>query len=108
MDFFISSAIAIVTAAVTSFLTVHQLRRQYLLEMRAETLARRLLSHKSWRFRTFQTLQYHIAGFADDELRRILIRAGAVRFNDDKGTEIWGLLERVSDVMDAEYGTGSN
>lgn len=104
----IAAVVSILTAVLTSWITVKRLRREFLLEMRAEDLARRLLTHSKWRFRTFKTLNYHIAGFDEDELRRVLIRAGAVRFQDTTGVEIWGLLERVSDLIDDKNGTNAN
>lgn len=104
----VSALVSIVIAIITSLVTVTQMRRQYQLEMRAEELVRRLLQHKKWRLRTFPTIHYHVAGFGEDELRRILIRAGAVRFTDAKGVEVWGLLERVGDLLDIEVGTTKN
>jgi hypothetical protein len=44
--------------------------------------------------RTFDTLGRHLGGFRDDELRKLLLRAGAVRFFDKDGKEFWGLLNR--------------
>lgn len=73
--------------------------------MQAEALVRKLLQHRQWRFRTFKTLKYHVAGFEDDELRQVLIRA--VRFSDSQGEEIWGLIERVDDLLISEAGTGN-
>ena len=104
----VSLVTAIVTAVVTSRLTVWKLRREFLLEMQAEALVRKLLQHRRWRFRTFETLKYHIAGFEDDDLRQVLIRAGAVRFLDNHGEGIWGLIERVDDLLTKEAGTGGN
>jgi hypothetical protein len=44
-------------------------------------------------------IKVHLGGFADDELRKILVRAGAVRFEAKSGSELWGLLERNHDLL---------
>ncbi|MFJ5836045.1 hypothetical protein ACIQGO_04555 [Streptomyces shenzhenensis] len=66
-------------------------------EYMAETAIRRLLQHPRWRKRTFQTIKDRIGeGFDDKELRRLLVRAGAVRLSDPtrEDRELWGLVER--------------
>jgi len=40
-------------------------------------------------------IQHHIGGFESNELRKLLVRAGAVRFMAADGTELWALRERV-------------
>jgi hypothetical protein len=37
-----------------------------------------------------------------DELRKLLIRAGAVRFTEDQETETWGLLTRNKAELEEE------
>ncbi|WP_150796676.1 hypothetical protein [Pseudomonas fluorescens] len=101
----IASAIG---GAIGTAVTLWAHRRQFLLEYRTETALKRLLNGSKWRLRTFKTIQYHVAGFEENELRKILIRTGAVRFQDSSGEEIWGLLERNKDLPDAEYDTGQN
>ena len=65
-----------------------------------EAVARRLLNHPTWRWRSFRILKLHLGGFGDDELRRILVGAGAVRFETEPGEEIWGLYERVAPLLE--------
>jgi hypothetical protein len=45
----------------------------------AERVARDLLSYPKANYRTFRIMRHHIGGFGDDELRQILVRAGAIR-----------------------------
>jgi hypothetical protein len=112
LDTLVSAGAAVVGAAVGTaaalLIGFATLRRQYRLEHQAEALVRRFLKHKRWRLRTFQTIKYHIAGFEDNELRQILIRAGALCFQDDEGVEVWGLMERTHDLIESEYGTNQN
>ena len=68
-------------------------------EFVAEETARHFLMHKGYVHRSFVTLQQHIGGFDDDELRRLLVRAGAIRVFRDDGTEWWGLLERTDEFL---------
>jgi transposase len=58
----------------------------------AEAVAERLLRHPEWRSRTFKEIGFRIGGFPDDELRKILVRAGAIRVQELGQEEAWGLL----------------
>jgi hypothetical protein len=75
------------------------LRKKYKLEDSAERVVHLLLQHTNWRLRTFRVIRHHIAGFPDDELRRLLVRAGALRFMSQSGLELWGLLSRNKDRL---------
>jgi siroheme synthase (precorrin-2 oxidase/ferrochelatase) len=63
-------------------------------EFMAEQAVRALLSHRAYTKRKFKTIKRRLAGFEDNELRQILVRAGAVRFGGDGQEEVWGLIER--------------
>jgi hypothetical protein len=69
-------------------------------EFMAETTARHFLSHKSFTDRSFETLRNHLGGFTDDELRRILVRAGAIRVYRADGSEWWRLLARMEEFIE--------
>lgn len=60
----------------------------------------RLLERTKYKRRTFAALRFHIGGYEDDELRKLLIRAGAVRFQED--VETWGLVARNEEELDDE------
>jgi len=68
-------------------------------EFMAETTAKHFLSHKSYTDRSFETLQKHLGGFEDDELRKILVRAVAIRIYRDDGSEWWRLLSRMDEYI---------
>jgi hypothetical protein len=76
------------------------LREQNKAEFMAEETARHFLSHKSFTDRSFETLRKHLGGFDDDELRRILVRAGAIRVYREDGTEWWRLLSRMEEYIE--------
>ena len=103
----VSSSVAVFSAYVTTRSQVKQLERQFLLEYQAERIVHQLLELPKWKLRTFKAIKYHVAGFEDDELRRILIRIGAIRFEDNQKVEIWGLMSRNQDLIDSEYGTSN-
>jgi hypothetical protein len=63
-------------------------------EHMAEKTAQHYLSHKGYRDRSFILLSKRLGGFEDNELRKILVRAGAVRYMRADGTEWWRLLSR--------------
>jgi 5-bromo-4-chloroindolyl phosphate hydrolysis protein len=69
-------------------------------EFMAETTARHFLSHKGYTDRSFETLKNHLGGFEDNELRKILVRAGAIRFFRDDGSEWWRLLSRMEEFIE--------
>jgi hypothetical protein len=78
------------------------LREQNKVEFMAEETARHFLSHKGYTDRSFETLQNHLGGFSDDELRKILVRAGAIRVYRDDGSEWWRLLSRMDEYIGAK------
>lgn len=69
-------------------------------EFMAENTAKHFLSHKSFTDRSFETLRNHLGGFDDDELRKILVRAGAIRVFREDGTEWWRLLSRMDEFIE--------
>ncbi len=71
-------------------------------EHMAEKTAQFFLSHKGYTDRSFDLLSKRLGGFEDNELRRILVRAGAVRYIRDDGSEWWRLLSRSSEAI-AKY-----
>ena len=98
---------ALVGGSITLFINrqtqKHQLRmlqQQYKAEFMAEETARHFLSHKSFTDRSFETLRSHLGGFGDDELRKILVRAGAIRVYRDDDSEWWRLLSRMDEFIE--------
>ena len=77
-------------------LKIEELKTEYM----AEQTARHFLEHKSFTDRSFDTLRKHLGGFEDDEVRKILVRAGAIRTYRSDGTEWWTLLERVPEKIE--------
>jgi hypothetical protein len=75
-------------------------REQHRTEFMAEETARALLSHKGFTDRSFDTLRRHLGGFEDDELRKILVRAGAMRNYRDDGSEWWRLVSRMDEYIE--------
>jgi hypothetical protein len=75
-------------------------REQHRTEFMAEETARALLSHKGFTDRSFETLRRHLGGFEDDELRKILVRAGAMRVYRDDGSEWWRLVSRQEEFIE--------
>lgn len=60
----------------------------------AERVAHELMMDATWNWRTFKIIKHHLGGFDDDELRKILVRAGAIRVLSSSGEEVWGLIDR--------------
>lgn len=77
-----------------------KLRLAHKTEFMAEETAKHFLSHKSHIERSFDTLKKHLGGFEDDELRKILVRAGAIREIREDGSEWWKLLDRLDEYIE--------
>ena len=98
----LASAIGAAVGGMISLMTAKQqqrsqleiLRAQHKTEFMAEETARHFLLHKGYTDRSFELIKRHLGGFSDDELRRILVRAGGIRVFREDGSEWWSLLER--------------
>lgn len=93
--------VSFITSLLTGFWQVRQLREELRTEYMAEEVVRKLLNRPDWRRRSFEVIKSRLKGFDDDELRKILVRAGAVSFkgNEDETREFWGLRERNEDSI---------
>jgi hypothetical protein len=60
----------------------------------AEQVAKKLLESPKWKMRSFDEIKKRLAGFDDNELRKILVRSGAVRFEGKENKELWGLISK--------------
>lgn len=67
-------------------------------EHMAEKTALHYLNHKGYTDRSFKMLSQRLGGFEENELRKILVRAGAVRYTRRDGSEWWRLLERGAEA----------
>ncbi|MEX1002661.1 MAG: hypothetical protein WDZ35_11145 [Crocinitomicaceae bacterium] len=81
---------------------IQKLQLAHKTDFMAETTAIHFLSHKSYTDRSFETLKQHLGGFDDDELRKILVRAGAIRVyrDGDESDEWWRLLSRNEEYIE--------
>jgi hypothetical protein len=98
---------ALVGGGISYFLNRQQfqnqlrvLQEQHKVEYMAEETARHFLGHKNFTDRSFETLRNHLGGFTDDELRKILVRAGAIRIYRADGSEWWRLLSRMEEFIE--------
>lgn len=66
----------------------------------AENTVRHFLNHKSFTDRSFDMIRKNVGGYDDDELRKILVRAGAIRIYREDGSEWWRLLSRMDEYID--------
>ncbi len=102
MDFYQTLAVGVLTATITTTVAYFKIRMDFNLyktEVMAERAARRLLKHRSFVERSFEAIQNQLGGWDNDpdELRQLLVRAGAVRTfrkNGEQKEEWWYLLSR--------------
>ena len=76
-------------------------------EFVAEATARYFLQHPKYTDRSFDHLRKRLGGFDDEELRKILVRAGATRIMRKDGSEWWRLLDREEEALAKKKGTAS-
>ncbi len=94
-----SVIIAVITALLTFAVQERKLRAELRTEFMAEQAARSLLENRRWAKRGFDEIKKRLGGFEDNELRKILVRAGAVRFVSSDDKELWGLVARNSEDL---------
>jgi hypothetical protein len=99
----ISAVTALLTTTGAYLLARQRIRHEFRLQFQAESVIRKLLLNKAWELRSFDVIKHHIGGFDDDELRQLLVRAGAVRFTA-KDKEMWGLYERTQHALEGTQG----
>lgn len=90
----VSAITAFVTGLVTFAIQERKLKLELRTEFMAEQAAKGLLEHERWKKRSFEEIQKRLGGFGDEELRKILVRAGAVRFEGENRRELWGLVSK--------------
>jgi hypothetical protein len=106
----IASGVAVVVSVVSALITSKQqtarfdhemrqqrelLQTQHRTELMAEAAIHAMFfENERWPRRSFDAIRERLGGFEDDELRKLLIRSGAVR-RESNGKEWWGLRERT-------------
>lgn len=102
----LSSLIGVIVGGVVSyFLQKQKLKHEFRLKLEenktenmAERTIRYYLKEEGFYERSFEHLKTKLGGFEEEELRRLLVRAGAVRFiRKDNQKEFWCLVERLSE-----------
>ena len=83
-----SLATALITGLVTFSVQERKLKSELRTEFIAEQVARTLLEDEKWKKRSFSEIQKRLGGFEENDLRRILVRTGAVRFVSENGQEM--------------------
>ncbi|MEM1364544.1 MAG: hypothetical protein AAGH82_02230 [Pseudomonadota bacterium] len=98
VPFLLPAAIAAIVALVVAYFASRgaeaRLRDRYERELSPQKLARQVLLAKRTKCLPFASLKAHFGGLSDDQLRRALLGAGALRFKAADGTEEWGLIAR--------------
>lgn len=78
---------------MTFALQERKLKRELRTEFMAEQAAKAPLEHDEWNMRSLEEIKKRLGGF-DDELRKILVRAGVMKFEGEDGKELWGLISK--------------
>ncbi len=106
MEVLVSAVVAVVVAIITSvaalYLQTERLKQELKTEFMAEQAIADLLNHPDWKLRSWKILSSRIGGFDEEELRQMLVRAGALRFwshENGQDLEWWGLRTRNEDRL---------
>jgi len=94
-----SIVVAFFTSIATYLLQERKLKTELRTEFMAEQAAKKLLESPKWKMRSFDEIKKRLAGFEDNELRKILVRSGAVRFEGENSKELWGLISKNEDTL---------
>lgn len=98
MGFLETLALSIIGGSLSGYASYRiqerKLQKEFQLQDSAQRVAYELLSNPDWPLRSYKVIRHHLGGFVDDELRKILVRTGAIRFKSKSGEELWGLVER--------------
>ena len=94
-----AAVVACLTGIITFIIQERKLRADLRTEFMAERALLELLESPKWDKRTFAEIAKRIGGFEPDELRKLLVRAGAVRFEGEGEKELWGLVSRNKDSI---------
>ncbi len=95
----IAGIVSLVTAWFVSRREAIRTAKEFALADQVQAVLTELLTLQEWKLRSFKEICRHVGGMTDDELRLALIRAGALRFHDSQGGELWGLLSRNRDLL---------
>ena len=91
---------ALITGLITFAIQERKLRAEFRTEFMAEQAVKLLLESPKWKKRSFTEIKKRLGGFNGDDLRKILVRAGAVKFNSSEDDEeLWGLISRNQDDL---------
>ncbi len=66
----------------------HRLKQELKTEFMAEKVAKNLLNEEEWKKRSFTEIKKRLGGFAEDELRKIIVRSES----KDNNEELCGLI----------------
>lgn len=89
-----SAITALITGLIIFAVQERKLKMELRTEFMAEQVAKSLLESDEWKKRSFDEIKKRLGGFEDNELRKILVGAGAVKFETSDGGELWGLISR--------------
>lgn len=99
ITFFTAAITALITGLLTFAIQERKLKTELRTEFMAEEAAKSLLENERWKKRSFDEIKKRLGGFDEDELRKILVRSGAVRFEAPEGKELWGLISRNKEEL---------
>lgn len=91
----IAAVVSLIVATFNSVFALLKYRSENTLSRQTERAIKRLIRHSDDPYVPFRQIQHHIGGYSEDELRKILVRCGALRFADTNMVERWALLSEM-------------
>jgi len=105
-DAILAAVVAASVSVLVSGLGVWYQEVKYRRRSRGELAVRSLLTARGWKLRSFENIKAKLGGYDDDELRRLLVRSGAVQFRRRSDpAEMWGLLDKNKTRVSGKAGS---
>ena len=91
----IAAVASLVLSIYNTVITARFDKERVIADYNAVRVIRNLLSHEKLPYRSFSMLRHYVGGYSDDELRKLLVRAGAIRAISGDDREVWALWKRA-------------
>jgi hypothetical protein len=91
----VAGSVALALAVPTAIWALVKFHSDNYLDRKVEKAVVRLLRNSKIPYVPLRIISHHIGGFSPVELRRVLVRVGALRFSDRNKLEHWALLKSI-------------
>lgn len=91
----LAAGISFVFSVINIYFTYRKFKVENALAENTNRIATKILSNSSNPYVSINLMSHFLGGYNDNEVRQILLRAGAIRLTDQNGLEVWALYARL-------------